>query len=351
MSTRDDLLVRGLLVTLLLIAGCGGSSSQPHPSSTTTTAATAAATPTPGACCAPERVTLVSSAGTLRVDNLPAWSFPAGVVTTIDTGPATGAAGECRHDAVIPAGGFRVPHFDLPTLNYCAEIVDRHCERGDGEGAGALWDGSGTPGLATTNVGKSADTNDGTCDVTFTGANCTTAVGGAGANTLGNIDTTFAAAAGGGLRARFDVRVGLRVWKDSTCSPAITPGCCPSATYGDHTSDDGEVLISAFDFILSPTTNEAKASFADQNGDGCFRAGSGFDNPGPNGPRTLDGTAAPGPCCAVGQATTLVAVGIGFSGRGPLFDLGFQATIPSSIAACEAPGTAACTVTTDPCLE
>src|SRR5262249_52886610 len=75
--------------------------------STSTTSTTSTTLPCGGVgCCGPERISLVSTVGTLRVDNLAPFPVPMGVVTTMDTGPALGAPTECRHDAVIPAGGF-----------------------------------------------------------------------------------------------------------------------------------------------------------------------------------------------------------------------------------------------------
>src|SRR5262249_35833234 len=142
---------------------------------------------------------------------------------TLDSTPASGRPAECRHDLVVPHGGLVVPHFELSGLNRCGELVERHCESGDGEGAGLLWDGRGTPGMALTDVSRTADTSDGTCDTGFTGDNCTSA-GGAGANTLGRVDTTTRAAAGGGVRATVDVPVHLRLWKDSVCRPSDRPG-------------------------------------------------------------------------------------------------------------------------------
>jgi len=266
----------------------------------------------------------------------------------MDTSAATGAPGECRHDVVLPPGGFFVPHFDIPALNYCSEIIDLHCESGTGDGAGALWDGNGTAGLALTNVSKVGDTSDGVCNPP--GQPCTTAAGGAGANTLGDVDETASAAPGGGVRSLLDIRARSRTWSDSVCGPATNPGCCVTSNYGDDTVANGELLITLFDFVLSPTTNVATGAFVDKNGDACARAGSGFNNPGPNGPKSLTGSPATGPCCVPGQATKVVAVGIGFSGGGPLFDLGFQSIIPNTVAACGTPGTATCTVTTDSCL-
>ena len=136
------------------------------------------------------------------------------------------------------------------------------------------------------------------------------------------------------------------------CSPLTSPGCCPGS---DYNPADGDLLITEFDFILSPTTDVASSAFVDKNGDGCKRSGSGFDTaaPGPDGPKSLTGTPATGPCCAVGQPTTVVSVGVGFSGGGPLYDLGFKSTIPNTVSACGAYSSASpCTdPTTDPCQE
>jgi hypothetical protein len=299
-------------------------------------------------CCPAQRISLISSAGTLQVDNLPPFPFPTGVSTIMDVAASVGGLPACQHNVVVPNNGFTVPNFDIPALNYCSSVVTLGCESGAGEGAGSLWDGNGVAGVSLTDVAKDADTSDGVCDATFNGSNCNTA--GVGANTLGDIDSVKTATAGAtGVRSAIDLRVHSLTWSDSLCSPAITPGCCPGSNYNPG---DGDLLITEFDFVLSPTTGVGTGSFVDDNGDGCKRAGAGFDNaaPGADGPKSLTGTPAAGPCCVVGQATTVVSVGVGFSGGAPLFDLGFKSTIPNTVAACGSPGGDTCVVTTDPCL-
>jgi len=330
-------------------ASASAASSTSSTSTTTSTTCTSAGvtTTTVNGCCGPERIRLVSSAGTLTVDNLTPFPFPSGIMTTMDTGAPT--PGTCEHDVVLPPGGFSVPNFDIPALNFCSSVILKHCESGNGEGAGALWDGYGTPDVAMTNVSKVGDTSDGVCGTL--GAGCVTTAGGAGADTLGDVDETVSAAPGGGVRSLLDIPAESLTWNDSVCSPAITPGCCVKSQYGDDTPTNGEFLVSLFDFILSPTTNVATGAFVDKNSDGCDRAGSGFSHPGPDGPKSLTGSPAPGPCCVEGQATTVVAVGIGFSGGAPLYDLGFQSTTPNVVAHCCAPGSSTCVVTTDPCLK
>src|SRR5262249_41636156 len=155
-------------------------------------------------CCGAMRISLTSSAGTLQVDNLPAFPFPTGVSTVMDV--AGGATmPNCQHNVVVPSGGFSVPNFDIPALNYCSSVIDLHCESGTGEGAGQLWDGHGAAGASLTNVTKVADTSDGVCDNTFNGSNCNTA--GVGNNTLGDIDSTKTATpAATGVRSALDLR-------------------------------------------------------------------------------------------------------------------------------------------------
>jgi hypothetical protein len=312
---------------------------------TTSTVTTTTATSTTLPCCGAERITLTSGPGTLQLADFDPFPFPAGIVTTLDSSAPVVGRPECRHAVVIPPDGFQVPNFDVPALRYCSLVQNLHCESGNGEGAGALWDGSGDPGLALTNVTKVGDTLDGTCNPA--GQVCGFGVGQAGTNTLGDIDVTRTASASRGVRSAVDIRLHSITWRDANCDPFMTPGCCASAQFGDDALDQA---VTEFDFILTPTTDVATGAFVDKNGDGCSRAGRGFDGP-HDGPKTLTGTPAAGPCCTVGQATTIVSVGIAFSGMTPLFDLGFSVTTPNTVTACGVPGTATCTVTTDPCMQ
>jgi hypothetical protein len=326
-------------------------------------------------CCGAERIELTSTAGTLTVDNLAPFPFPAGVITRMDVGASLGLP-NCEHPVNVGAGNFSVPNFDLPALNYCSSVTPNVCDSGTGLGSGTLWDGNGAAGVALTNITATADTADGVCDTTAvvqgtctgganngnpcvvptdcpggtcTGASgCTTAT--AGGNTLGDIDRSATLSAGGGVRSVIDIPVHSLTWSDSLCSPAITPGCCPGSNYNPA---DGDLVITEFDFILRPTTGNGTGQFVDKNGNLCKRAGSGFANPTPDGPTSLSGTAAAGPCCVEGQLTTVVSVGIGFSGGAPLYDLGFASIIPNSVTDCAAFSSASpCNdPTTDPCLE
>lgn len=325
------------------------SSSTTSSSSTSSSTTSSTSSTTIPSCCGAERISLVSSAGTLRVDNLAPFPFPAGVQTTMDSQASDTGFPTCHHPVLVPSGGFNVPNFDIPSLNYCSQIITLGCQSGGKAGKGNLWDGNGTA-ASTSDVTKQGDTSDGTCDTSFTGANCTTVAGGAGANTLGKVVTTHPGGSTGGIRSAIDVPVTSRTWSDSVCSPATNPGCCVTSSYGDDTVGNGELLVTLFDFIISPTTDSASGAFVDLNSDGCKRAGSGFNTPSPDGPKVLHGTKAAGPCCTVGQATNVVSVGVGFSGGAPLFDLGFQSTIPNTTAACGAASGGNCVLTTNGCL-
>jgi hypothetical protein len=166
-----------------------------------------------------------------------------------------------------------------------------------------------------------------------------------------------------GIHTRFDVPATLLLWNDFD-------GNCPDS---DGTFDPGtDVLVLQYDMILSPTTNTANADFTELNGDACDLAGGGPDHTKhcsldparpcgtsnqctpPAAGTCVDGptqgTPAAGPCCTVGQTTTLVASNIVFGGAAPYFDILMSMRLNMSVTACDAwPGPASCTLTTDPC--
>src|SRR4029450_5484578 len=144
---------------------------------------------------------------------------------------------------------------------------------------------------------------------------------------------------------------------------------CPDP---DGAFDGADTLVSQFSFILSPTTGTTTAKFTDLNADSCSLPGGSAgpittrvcsndasrpcsvlaDCPGGtcvNG--TLTGIAPLGPCCVVGQQTTMVATGVAFTGAAPLFDLLFANRIPATITQCGAPAADTCTLTTNACLD
>lgn len=295
-------------------------------------------------CCDGERITLKSGPGTIKLGGLFAFPYPAGTITVVDTAAPDGA---CRHDAVVPAGGFFMPPACMPALSYTFQAVATGCSTGTGTGLGrgVVWDGnSGTNGgVPQANVTKAADSSDGNCD--NTGAPCVDR----DQNTLGHVGTTWDTGGDGNQAStRLDLPTRFRIWQDSS-------GCPGDGIYNPA---DGDVIISEFDAIVSPTTATATAQFADENANGCALPGGsmGFGSPsvecgaGSAGPCSAVGAEARGPCCVVGQTQTLASVGISFTNSFPFYDLGFISSSPNTVMSCGSPGADACDITSDACV-
>jgi hypothetical protein len=339
-------------------------------------------------CCAPARIVTTSGSGILQVATLPPFPFPPGVQTTIDAGSADP---DCKHNGVVPAGGFTVPVFCIPALGYTSHVEAQGCEAGSGDGTAMVWDAAAT--CADSDVSRVGDTSDpdgNSCGTLGTG--CTTTAGGAGFDSAGNINTTRGDTVcdGPGVHTQLDIPVISTTWNDNDGTPD-----CPDE---DGMFDGGDLLVSQFNFILSPTTGTSNADFTDLNGDSCSFAGNGPDHvkhcAAPELDRpcqtnlhcghcsvttaqdcsapgvlsgcpasetcvagtcldgALTGSPAPGPCCTVGQVTTVVASGMAFSGGDPLRDLIFQNAVPASITSCGSPGGDTCgTLTSNVCLD
>jgi hypothetical protein len=294
----------------------------------------------------------------MTLAGFPSFTFPAGTMTTIDIGPGGGLP-VCQHQVTIPAGGFTSPAVCLPCCFFTAAITAEGCALGGTDGAGMLWD-TGTS-CADADIRTVGDTSDGDCNAV--GQLCSLV--GAGANTLGDVDTTR----GDGLcdppgkHLQLDIPARVFTWVDGDADPS-----CPDE---DGTYDPGEdSAISNFTLVLSPTTASTHAAFVDENGDGCAQAGGGEtatescsnDDTLPCGTNVdcpggtcvtapLRGVPATGTCCTPGENFTLATAGLAFTGNGPLGDVVFETSIPNTVAACGAwPGPASCTPTTDPCL-
>ena len=298
----------------------------------------------PPPCCGPERVTMTTGAGTLRFGDFQ-WQIPAGGTIAFDSGAAVAPYPECKHAVTVPPGGFQLATFDLPQFGWCGRFSAMGCESGTEDGAGFAWDGVGAPGFAVNDVEKIGDTSDGICNIP-SGQVCGTGLGEAGANTLGDVETTFTPSSSSGLRTQLDVRANLFIWFDTACDPSVTPGCCASATYDPIAGDDDILLY----MVLGLTTDAATGRFGPLDGDGCERAGMGFGGASPDGPVTVTGAPPAGPCCTVGQPMTMVAAGELFTGWFVFHDTGFHLTLPGVVTACGSAGGGACTVTTDQCL-
>jgi hypothetical protein len=291
----------------------------------------------PTGCCPAGQMITNSGPGTLTVGQLPAFPFPLGVLTTINVGAADAF---CKHDARVPMGGFAVPVFCIPALGFTSDVFMLGCDSGTEGGKGFVWDAGAPlvgPNCPTTNILKQGDTRDGVCDPTTTA--CLTTTG--PANTLGNITQTNpgGCASPAGVHTLLDIPATSVTWSDGDSTFE-----CPDE---DGVYDPGsDLLVSTFTFVLSPTTGISTAAFVDTNADGCRREGAG-----PGGPVTLTGASAPGPCCSVGQTTTVVSVGAAFSGGGPLYDLLFRSSVPATVSACNAPAALGTCNLTDPCRQ
>lgn len=348
-------------------------------SPTTTTSTTLPCPQAPG--CAPEEIVLTSTPGSLKVGAFLPFPFPTGVTTKIEM--AAGDSG-CRHQVLVPAGGFTVPSFCIPALQFMSQVVTLGCQSGGGDGKGVLWDAYAacpSPGIS-----RKADSSDGTCGTIANGCDsqtghctvdtsircsadsgcivatvnkgpCILGFPGAGIDTLGDIDTTR----GGpcltpAVHSLIDIPVVSTTWSD-------TVGCTPGQTFDPSAGDQ---IITQFTFILSPTTGKSDAMFVDKDGDGCDlpaqAVGAGSPGTGPDpinvtpdkkGPVELTGIPAVGPCCVIGQQTTTVSVGAAFSGAPPLYDLVFRSITPSSVTACNPINTGgqSCTLDPNPCLD
>ncbi|HJQ84248.1 MAG TPA: hypothetical protein VKA21_09245 [Candidatus Binatia bacterium] len=313
---------------------CQANCKCPTITTTTTTIVTTTTTTLPS-CCPATRIATTSSQGTLEVSTIPAFPFPANVQTVIEVGAAPGYP-DCQHSGIVPPGGFAVPAFCIPALGFTSDVQPTGCESGGADGAAVVWDAvDPSPDPRVIQLGDTSDPDGNACGTL--GLGCVTGPGGAGADTRGNVNTTRGGApvAGGAVHTQVDIPVHSITWTDAD-------GDCPDL---DGQYDPGsDTLITEFDFILSPTTGATSATFTDLNGDGCAKAG--------NGPNTKSGSGSPaaGPCCTVGQSTTVAATATAFTGGAPLYDITFKSITPTTISSCGLPASAtSCTLTTDPC--
>jgi hypothetical protein len=319
----------------------------------------------PPTCCVATRMETASAPGILAVGTLPQFPFPSGIVTKIETDAGDAS---CKHSAVIPAGGFTVPAFCIPALGFTSEVTASGCESGNGHGAGMVWDAAAPCADAdVSSVGDTSDPSTNACGTLGTG--CGAMPGQAGADTAANVDTTLGNTAcdAAGVGVQLAIPVHSTTWNDVDAN-------CPD---DDGVYDPGtDVLVSQFDFILRTTTASSNADYTDLNADSCAFAGHGPDHtkrcslnnsrpctsnghctsPLPNDGTCTDGplvgVPAAGPCCQVGQTSTLVATGFGFTGGAPLYDIIFANRTPTSVTSCVAPtGGLSCTPTTNVCLQ
>jgi hypothetical protein len=327
----------------------------------TTTLVTGTTTTTQQTCCGGcpgAEIDSVTGPGIVAIDSLSAFPIPGGIRTTLDIDFPT----DCRHTAIVPAGGFDAPAFCLAGLGFTSKLIPLGCESGGAHGLGTVWDEFHA--CADADITRFADTSDGVCNPA--GQSCTTTPGGAGNNKLGSIDTMRGDGTCDtqGNHVRLDIPVRATTWSDNDGSVD-----CPDEDGAYDSGQDG--MIAQFDFILSPTTASTRAQFVDKNADGCSFSGGGpastrrcsndHSRPcsfnvdcgsGTCQSGALVGAPAPSPC-GFGGSSVLVASGVAFSGAGPLFDLIFSSSTPTSITAVRPlPSTVpSCTLTTNPCVD
>lgn len=282
-------------------------------------------------CCDPVQLVMTGlGGGTVQLGGLAESSFPLGTVAVVDVGPA--ADTECAHEIVVPPDGFAVPTFCVAGI-YSADVVPRGCPVGAGEGTGTAWDGYAC--CADADVSKVVDTSHPDCDPATT---CDTdPATGAGANSLGKIVTTRGDGvcdSVGNFHAVADIPVTGIAWQSAS-------GQCPDPD--DAFTPGTDTLVGQADFLLTLTTGKSTSDFVDDNEDGCSLVGLG--------PASAEetGTPSPGPCYRVGDTLTLVGTGPVLSAVDGLNDMLFRISSPLTISAINPwPGTAACTLTSDP---
>src|SRR5206468_2933141 len=177
------------------------------------------------------------------------------------------------------------PGFVVPT--FFVNILGGLCSRVDQIGCGTGVVNTSSPQTGDNEVDKKADTSDPGPDCVYGTADdpaakpCTLA--GAGADYNGKIVETVGDGNpdADGIHFRLVTPELSTTWTDGQ-SPS---GTCASGS----TFDDGELLVSQIVIKAEPTSAGASGSFADLNGDGCKRAGTGFTAALPDGPITVPG--------------------------------------------------------------
>jgi hypothetical protein len=265
--------------------------------------------------------------GSLRVDGLPAFPFPAGGTIVQDVSAGDEA---CVHDTVVPfPGGFDAPVFCVPSLNFTVQVEQTGC------GVGVI-DSDGGSDLTVTEIG---DTSSPTlCNLPH--PSCSN-----GANASLQVDVTVGdgvadTCATGSANALVSVPVFTTTWLASTFT-------CPDT---DGTYNPGiDTLITSFPQILDFTTDTNEADWSDLDPDGCCIAGAGpGSNTNPCNPGGAGGLTGAGSCLDVagvgiaGADVTTVASGPVGSTGSPLYDLTFTTQLPNEVSAAGAPLGATC---------
>lgn len=285
-------------------------------------------TPTPGEACplAAGRYTITyGEGGRLQVasiagDDGTGFPFPAGGAIMQDVGPGDAS---CVHETVVPAtGGFSVPVFCIPGLNFSVQVAQSGC------GIGRI-DSNGGADFTVTEIGDTSDSS-ATCNLPAVGCPpgppSTTPAERDGSV---RVDITVGDGAadtcsgGGTANAIVAIPVQTTTWLDEGFS-------CPDP---DGMFDGGDTLILQIPQILDFTTDISTASWSDIDGDSCSIAGAG----------PAAGLTRTGICIDTSAMTvTIAATGTIGSAGSPLFDLTFAALLPNGFSAPTASGGATC---------
>jgi hypothetical protein len=299
---------------------------------TNTPLATATPTPTPTAtqACplAAGAYTLTqTSGGSLQVDGLPSFPFPAGGQIVQDV--AAASVPGCVHNTVVPfPGGFTAPVFCIPSLGFTTSVVQTGC------GIGRI-DSNGGSDFTITEIGDTSAPN-APCFLPHSCSN--------GGNSNVRVDITVGNGAAdtcgsGTANATVSVPVFTTTWLNFSGCPD------PDGMY----NPGPDTLIVSFPQTLDFTTDSTLGDWADLDPNGCCIAGAGpgsFTSPcNPGGPGGLGST---GTCLdlaglnvAGADVTTVAAGAVGSSGS-PLYDLTFVTTLPNAGSGPSAPLGATC---------
>jgi hypothetical protein len=255
------------------------------------------------------------SGGTLRVDGLPAFPFPAGgqIVQDVSAGNA-----DCVHQTVVPfPGGFSAPVFCIPSLGFTTKVQQTGC------GVGRI----DSDGGSDYTIVERGDTSSPTiCALPHN--NCSN---GADSNVQLNVTVgngTADTCSSGTANATVSVPVFTTTWLTFSGCPD------PDGTYNPGT----DTLIVSFPQTLDFTTDSTDADWTDLDPDGCCIAGAGpGSNTNPCNPGGTGGFSATGTCIdltgvgVAGADVTTVASGTVGSSGSPLFDLTFLTQLPNEV--------------------
>ena len=220
---------------------------------------------------------------------------------------------DCVHSTVVPAaGGFSVPVFCIPGLNFTVQVVQNGC------GVGRI-DSNGGSDFTIAEVGDTSD-NSATCNLPAVGC-----PPGPPSNMQADRDSSVRVDITVGDGSADTCAGGASIANSVVVIPVITTTwladdlTCPDV---DGVFDGSDTLVLVINQNLDFTTDVSTSSWADIDGDGCSIAGAG----------PAAGLTRTGACLdVITGAVTLVGSGTIGSDGAPLFDLTFAARLPNTL--------------------